>query len=181
MEQLQQKQQPDRKERERVLKIIFNQIETNDDCEQCGLCCNGFFYLSATEASIILQYVIQNKTQPLNHGLNFCPFLDVSPEIRKPRCRIYEVRPYTCRSFRCNTDIQLTEAHRMYLEIFRPSAQKIGFYLDPLVRINPVFVRCESHGFDWQEIKSASMYIKRRPDVLGCIKNALYNFKEIDL
>ena len=75
----------------------------DNKCSGCGDCCGLFIPFTEKELSVIKEYVKQHNIQPSNRVtkdgfIAQCAFLDQQTH----RCKIYEVRPYACRDFRCN-------------------------------------------------------------------------------
>lgn len=89
---------------------------TNCDgsCSKCGNCCTIAIPITKEEEKTIKQYIEEHDVQPesLYEEDNFyayCCFYD-----RKNKCcKIYDVRPEICRSFKCNRDINQLEQEKI--------------------------------------------------------------------
>ena len=80
-----------------------NYCDKCGNCSRCGECCANMIPLTRKEEKIIREYIQENKIEPewfrRGNDVNLqCCFYD--RENRK--CKIYEVRPNICRSFKCN-------------------------------------------------------------------------------
>lgn len=75
----------------------------NGRCSQCGECCTIFLPLTKKEVKTIKEYVEKNNIKPKEWRITpegfheRCCFLT-----EDKKCSIYEVRPFTCRNFKCN-------------------------------------------------------------------------------
>ena len=97
--------------------IIQAMSDSSDDiynlykeCEECGACCE-LTVLAVTEQEIglIAEYIVVNHVECEDRGPGICPF-----QGSDRRCRIYPVRPTTCRLHSCR-------ATRLELERQNPS------------------------------------------------------------
>ena len=77
----------------------------NHVCSRCGQCCGLFIPFTGKEVSVIKKYVKEhNITQTnridtvTNSFKAHCCFYDEENKL----CKIYEVRPYVCRDFKCD-------------------------------------------------------------------------------
>ena len=70
-------------------------------CSNCGECCSDILHLDAKEISKIDVYLKNHKVEQHNKGANNlkCPFRNDNLK----KCDIYEVRPYICQVFKCDT------------------------------------------------------------------------------
>ena len=76
------------------------------NCSRCGQCCAATIPLTRKEEKRIREYIKQNNIEPeafqTKTDMNLqCCFYDRKNKL----CKIYEVRPSICRSFKCNRDI----------------------------------------------------------------------------
>ena len=94
-----------------------NKIETCTDCHgncsRCGECCTIAIPITKKEEKIIKNYIKKNDVKPENlfENNNFyamCCFYDR----KNHKCKIYDVRPRICRSFKCNKSIDLLEKEK---------------------------------------------------------------------
>lgn len=107
----------------------------NGKCSNCGECCTDTLHLDDDEIKKIDEFLKGHKIYQNNKGSNNfrCPFRD---DFLK-RCSIYEVRPYICRAFRCDTppekailnrdEINKNKKPRSMAELFFKDESKIKF------------------------------------------------------
>ena len=110
------------------------------NCSRCGECCGDILHLDDEEIQRIDDYIKEHKVYQLNKGENNlrCPFRD---DFLK-RCTIYEVRPYICRVFKCDTppekakfnrdEINKGKKPRSMAELFFKDESKIKFLKENL-------------------------------------------------
>jgi Fe-S-cluster containining protein len=77
----------------------------NKRCIKCGKCCGILVPITLNEMNIIKKYCKTNKIKPvkdilLKEDVPICQFLYSNT------CLIYEVRPFICRNFYCNTSYE---------------------------------------------------------------------------
>lgn len=80
----------------------------NGRCIECGSCCSNILPMSKRETEVIRNYIKRYNIKPYENKMPLkdrpydmnCPFCDNDKHEHK--CRIYEVRPYICRTFMCN-------------------------------------------------------------------------------
>ena len=80
----------------------------NGECIGCGECCSNLLPMTDREVKKIRKVVRKNQLKPINHVPvpmvnaydNLCPFRDDSRGDKK--CVIYNIRPWVCRSFKCD-------------------------------------------------------------------------------
>lgn len=82
---------------------LINYCDKCGNCSKCGNCCAAMIPLTKEEEKIIRKYIQENKIEPEyfqdDKSMNLqCCFYD---RVNK-RCKIYEVRPSICKSFKCN-------------------------------------------------------------------------------
>lgn len=83
----------------------------NGKCSQCGSCCGSLLPVTDDEIRSIHRYIkkhgikVCKNTFPVSKALIdlTCPFLDQNKKTEK--CRIYEKRPYICKTFTCDKRI----------------------------------------------------------------------------
>lgn len=83
----------------------------NGKCSNCGECCSDFLPLSREEVKKIKKYMKTHET--VNHSkVNcfvscnlMCPFRNN----KERKCDIYEVRPFICQVFKCDTQPEQAE------------------------------------------------------------------------
>ena len=85
----------------RDLKIT--NFTCNGKCSGCGQCCGDILHLSKQEIKRIDQYLKKNKVEATPKCIlfsydNTCPFRDNENK----KCKIYDVRPKICQSFKCD-------------------------------------------------------------------------------
>ena len=73
------------------------------ECSRCGECCAAMIPLTRKEEKEIRKYIKENEIEPefflKDNAMNLqCCFYDKENKL----CKIYEVRPSICRSFKCN-------------------------------------------------------------------------------
>lgn len=80
------------------------------NCSNCGECCSDTLHLDDDEIKKIDEFLKEHKIYQNNKGGNNfkCPFRD---DFLK-RCSIYEVRPYICRVFKCDTPVEKARFNR---------------------------------------------------------------------
>lgn len=81
----------------------INNCDKCGNCSRCGECCAAMIPLTRKEEKRIREYIQENKIEPeyFQKGKNVnlqCCFYDRTNK----KCKIYEVRPSICRSFKCN-------------------------------------------------------------------------------
>lgn len=85
----------------------------NHQCSRCGNCCTSLLPITRQEEKVIRNYIKRNDIKPeeyqLDNSINLqCCFYD-----RKNKCcKIYEVRPKICRSFKCDRNIDELEKEK---------------------------------------------------------------------
>ena len=81
----------------------INYCDKCGNCSRCGNCCAAMIPLTTEEEETIRKYIKENKIEPeyfqdeKNMNLQCC-FYDRTNK----KCKIYEVRPNICKSFKCN-------------------------------------------------------------------------------
>ena len=80
------------------------------NCSRCGECCAAMLPLTRKEEKRIRQYIKDNDIKPeffqTDKDMNLqCCFYDRTEK----KCKIYEVRPSICRSFKCNKNNDIIE------------------------------------------------------------------------
>ena len=82
---------------------IDNNCDKCGNCSRCGECCAATLPLTRNEEKRIKEYIKDNNITPEffqnETDMNLqCCFYDRTEK----KCKIYEVRPSICRSFKCN-------------------------------------------------------------------------------
>ena len=79
-------------------------------CSNCGECCTDILPLSEEEVYKIKEYMRNHKLLENNKeaGNFICPFRNQALK----KCDIYEVRPFICQKFKCDTPPQKAEFTR---------------------------------------------------------------------
>ena len=77
-----------------------------DLCKQCGLCCDGTLFATTPVDEATQHLFASNNQQP-----NGCEQLSSCGS-----CKIYENRPYGCRSFKCGVLKDLLKGHLKFKE-----------------------------------------------------------------
>ena len=81
----------------------INYCDKCGNCSRCGNCCAAMIPLTREEEETIRKYIHENKIEPeyfqdeKNMNLQCC-FYDRTNK----KCKIYEVRPNICKSYKCN-------------------------------------------------------------------------------
>ena len=97
--------------------VNINKVEDftcNKKCSGCGNCCTDFLPMSKSDVKRIQRYLKEHpeiKEQVHIDGNNMhikCAFRD---EINK-KCLIYPVRPFVCKQFICNLDLDTILSNR---------------------------------------------------------------------
>ena len=91
-------------------------------CKKCGECCGNLLPLSKREIEEIKLYIKEHNIQEQKTSFPMtntayeltCPFLDITKATDK--CKIYEVRPQICRSFRCNEPASIINDKKLGME-----------------------------------------------------------------
>lgn len=92
------------------MKIEPKKFMKNGKCSNCGNCCGNLLPLTPTEINIIRIYIKEHDIKEIKHSDNLtCPFRDDENRI----CTIYEVRPYICKFWRCDGNLQPKEEKRL--------------------------------------------------------------------
>ena len=83
------------------------------NCSRCGSCCAATLPLTRKEEKRIRKYIKENNITPeffqLGNNINLqCCFYDITER----KCKIYEVRPSICRSFKCNKNMEDIEKEK---------------------------------------------------------------------
>lgn len=124
------------------------------NCTRCGNCCAATIPLTRKEEKRIREYIKQNNIEPeffqTKTDMNLqCCFYDRKNKL----CKIYEVRPSICRSFKCNRKInelefEKEEVHkRAYWNHITDTEQshltdmRLLFYNDPRSLIANIFYK----------------------------------------
>lgn len=72
----------------------------NGQCSNCGECCSHILPVSNTEIKRIRRYITKHHVKPHYHKYKIlCPFRNEAEK----KCNIYEVRPWICQRFICNS------------------------------------------------------------------------------
>ena len=81
------------------------------NCSRCGNCCTAMIPLTRKEEKRIRNYIQENKIEPeyfqdeKNMNLQCCFY-----DRENKKCKIYEVRPSICKTFKCNrNEIELNK------------------------------------------------------------------------
>ena len=105
--------------------ILINQLPTDElitnfcidhKCSCCGSCCAEFLPVTRKEIEVIRKYLEEHKDIKASYGTDSsgetlvaqCCFKDEQTN----RCKIYPVRPYVCRHFKCDKNIELLKKER---------------------------------------------------------------------
>ena len=94
--------------------INIKNLTNNGICSNCGECCSDILPLSTQEIVEIDKYLKTHKVErhnlPLVDGRidALCPFRNKFMK----KCDIYEVRPYICKMFKCDTPPEKAEFTR---------------------------------------------------------------------
>lgn len=91
-----------------------NYCDKCGNCSRCGNCCSGMIPLTRKEEKQIRNYIKENQIAPEffqnENNINLqCCFYDRE----KKECKIYDVRPSICRTFKCNRDINELEKEKI--------------------------------------------------------------------
>lgn len=93
--------------------IIINDCDKCGNCTRCGECCASTLPLTRKEEKIIRNYIQENRIEPEffndNDNINLqCCFYDRTNRV----CKIYDVRPNICRTFKCNKTTEQLEKEK---------------------------------------------------------------------
>ena len=91
------------------------------NCSRCGECCAAALPITKAEEKRIKEYISKNNIEPEffqnDESINLqCCFYDRTNKT----CKIYEVRPSICRTYKCNKSIEeiekeKEEAHKKHI------------------------------------------------------------------
>ena len=92
----------------------INYCDGCGNCSRCGQCCTALIPMTRKEEKRIKEYIKLHKIEPEmfqnDENINLqCCFYDRKNKI----CKIYEVRPHICRTFKCNRDIDELECEKI--------------------------------------------------------------------
>lgn len=169
-----------------------NYCDSCGNCTRCGECCAACLPITRKEEKRIKEYVKQNNIEPeffqteKDINLNCC-FYDRTNKI----CKIYEVRPNICRSFKCNRNIfkldkEKEENHkRAYWnklidgEIKNLTDMRLLFYDDPRSLIGNIIYRVTNGTMQCNEkqFKFLKDLLKEKgqEELASCIKGEFTN------
>lgn len=91
-----------------------NYCDKCGNCSRCGECCTSLIPITRKEEKRIRKYINEHKIEPeffqneKNINLKCCFY-----DIKNRSCKIYEVRPGICRSFKCNRNLEELEKEKM--------------------------------------------------------------------
>lgn len=93
----------------------MNYCDKCGNCSRCGECCAAQLPITKKEEKIIKSYIREKHIEPEffqnEKSINLqCCFYDRTNKI----CKIYEVRPSICRSYKCNKNKSELEKERDY-------------------------------------------------------------------
>ena len=96
------------------MKTCSNNCDSCGNCSRCGECCTPLLPISRKEEKRIREYIKLHKIEPefFQDGKNInlqCCFYDRKNKV----CKIYEVRPCICRSFKCNRNVDDLEREKV--------------------------------------------------------------------
>lgn len=88
----------------------------NHKCSGCGSCCGEYLPLRKKDEFRINDFLIANPDFKPSFSIHndtknlyvICPFLDEKTN----KCRIYDIRPYVCRDFKCDRNKELLKKKR---------------------------------------------------------------------
>ena len=99
----------------------INYCDKCGNCSRCGNCCAAMIPLTREEEETIRKYIHENKIEPeyfqdeKNINLQCCFY-----DRKNKKCKIYDVRPNICRSFKCNRPISDLNKERDYVTVIIP-------------------------------------------------------------
>lgn len=164
----------------------INYCDKCGNCSRCGNCCAALLPITRKEEKRIREYIKINKIEPefFKNGKDMnlqCCFYDRKNKV----CKIYEVKPSICRSFKCNRNIQdlekeKVEAHkRAYWnkivddKISNLTDMRLLFYGDPRSLVaNLIYeVTNGTMGLDEKQFKFLIKYLKEygQEELANCI------------
>lgn len=169
-----------------------NYCDNCGECTRCGECCAACLPITRKEEKRIKEYVKQNNIEPeffqteKDINLNCC-FYDRTNKI----CKIYEVRPSICRSFKCNKSLEKLEQEKLLNhqkaywnrivngEINNLMDMRLLFYDDPrsligniIYKITNGTMQCNKKQFEF--LKSL-LKEKGQEELAKCIKGEFLN------
>ena len=91
----------------------INYCDKCGNCSRCGECCAATLPITKTEEKKIKEYISKNNIEPEffqnDDSINLqCCFYDRTNKV----CKIYEVRPSICRTFKCNKPVEELEKEK---------------------------------------------------------------------
>ncbi len=146
-----------------------NYCDQKGNCTRCGNCCAAMLPLTKKEENEIREYIKKNNIEPEffqnEKELNIqCCFYDRTNK----KCKIYDVRPNICKSFKCNKNtIELEKerdiAHKKAYwngvidgKIGNIADMRLLFYNDPrtliaymIYEVTNGSMKCDEKQFKW--------------------------------
>lgn len=115
--------------------IHMTNYTINGNCSNCGECCSDILPLNEKEIVKIDKYLKTHKLKKHHEFLNDarCPFRN---DVER-KCEIYEVRPYICQMFKCDTQPEQAEWQRDEINKVRKvrSMKELFFKDDSIVKL----------------------------------------------
>ena len=164
-----------------------NYCDSYGNCTRCGECCVSNLPLTRKEEKRIRDYIKKNNIEPEffqnNKDINLnCCFYDRNNKI----CKIYEVRPSICKSFKCNKSLERLDQEKLLNhqkaywnrivngEIENLMDMRLLFYNDPRTLISIIIyivtdktMKCNKTQFE--KVKEILKYYGHE-ELVNCIK-----------
>lgn len=175
---------------------MINYCDSCGNCSKCGNCCSALIPITRKEEKRIREYIKENNIKPEyfqdDENMNLqCCFYDRNNR----KCKIYEVRPKICRSFRCNRneselEKEKIENHkRAYWNNITNDIEshltdmRLLFYNDPRSLVANIIYRLTDGTMECNEKQFEFMkeYLKRtgQEELANCIRGEFKDeFKE---
>ena len=171
-----------------------NFCDKNGICSRCGNCCAAMLPITKKEEKNIRKYIKDNDIKPEffcnETDMNLqCCFYDRTNKL----CKIYDVRPSICRSFKCNRDNKELEKERNENQAksywnqikdgqeFNVTDMRLLFYDDPRSLLGNC-IRAVTNGTmecTKEQFEFVKDYLRKhgQEELVNCITEEKYNEK----
>lgn len=169
-----------------------NYCDSCGNCTRCGNCCAAMLPLTRKEEKRIKEYIKKNNIEPEffqnEKDMNLqCCFYDRT----KKKCKIYDVRPNICRSFKCNKSLEKLEQEKFLNhqkaywnriingEITNLTDMRLLFFDDPRSLIGNIIYRVTNGTMQYnkKQFKFLKDLLKEKgqEELASCIKGEFTN------